>query len=187
MQTIIEDKIETLIIKKSKFITYLKKCVTLDDAKSFLSKIKEEYSDATHVCYAYIIDNNKKYSDDNEPSNTAGKPMFEILEKNNLNYILAIVVRYFGGIKLGSNGLIRAYRESVSLTLQNNLKKLEYGYQIVIDEEYEKSELINYLLKDAIIIQKKYTDRIHIEAIIKKEILENLSNINFQIIKEILL
>lgn len=186
MKTLINNLEKTFIIKKSKFITYTKKVMNENEAMLFLNEIKEKYKDATHICYAYIIDNHKKYSDDKEPSNTAGKPMFDILEKNNLNYIISIVIRYFGGIKLGSNGLIRAYSSCVKETINNNMKDIEYGYKIIINEDYSKEKLINYLLKDSKIIKKDYTNQIYLEVIIKKEILDALSNITFQIIDEVI-
>lgn len=187
MKTLINNQEKTFIIKKSKFITYTKKVMTEIDAISFLNDIKDEYKDATHVCYAYIIDNHQKYSDDGEPSSTAGKPMFDILEKNNLNYVISIVIRYFGGIKLGSNGLIRAYSSCVKETINNNIKELEYGYKIIIEEDYSKEKLISYLLKNNTIIKKDYTSKIYLEAIIKKELLIELNNINYKIIDEVIL
>ena len=77
-----------------------------------MKSIKNKYKDATLHCYAYIIDNIKRFSDDNEPGGTAGMPILNVLENNDLNHILCIVVRYFGGIKLGANGLVRAYSGS---------------------------------------------------------------------------
>ena len=92
-----------IIINKSKFITNLFFVNNLDEVDYYLTSIKSKYSDATHHCYAYIINNSKRFSDDNEPSGTAGKPILDCLEKNNLNYVLCIVTRYFGGIKLGAS------------------------------------------------------------------------------------
>lgn len=186
MKTLINNQEKTLTIKKSKFITYTKKITKEDEAHNLLKEIRTKYKDATHICYAYIIDNYKKYSDDGEPSNTAGKPMLDILEKNNLNYIISIVIRYFGGIKLGSNGLIRAYSSCVKETINENIKEIEYGYKIIIKEDYSKEKMINYLLKDSIIIKKDYTNQIYLEVIIKKETLETISNISYEIIDEII-
>ena len=187
MKTIINNIKTTTIIKKSKFITYTYKVLNIEEALDILNKIKQEYKDSTHICYAYIIDQNIKYTDDNEPSNTAGKPMYDILYKNNLNYVLSIVIRYFGGIKLGSNGLIRAYSSCVKETLTNNIKDIEIGYKIIIDEDYQNEKTINYLLKDSIILKKDYTTKVYIEAIIKKDKLESLSNINYRIIEELVI
>lgn len=186
MKTLINYQEKIFVIKKSKFITFTKKVMTEEEAITFLNEIQKKYKDATHVCYAYIIDNKRRYSDDGEPSSTAGKPMFEILEKNQLNYVISIVVRYFGGIKLGSNGLIRAYSSCVKETINNNIKELEYGYKIIINEDYSKEKIINYLLKDSEVIKKEYNENIFIEAIIKKETLDTLSNISYKIIDEVI-
>lgn len=120
----IKDIVEnTIIIDKSKFITTLFPVQTVEEINQILASTKKKYYDATHNCYAYIIDDGKvqKCSDDGEPSKTAGFPMLDVLKKNNLTNILAITTRYFGGIKLGAGGLIRAYSSSVSEALKNIL------------------------------------------------------------------
>ena len=101
-------------IKKSRFITYL---YELDDESKVLDiikSIKEDHKKARHVVYVYKINNTGKINDDGEPKGTAGMPIFNVLEKNNLNNVLIVVVRYFGGIKLGAGGLFRAYSNSAS-------------------------------------------------------------------------
>ena len=99
----------TLEIKKSKFIAYYYQIDTIEEVKELLENLKKEHKKARHIPYAYKIDNNIKKSDDKEPSGTSGMPILNIIEKNNLNHTLIAIVRYFGGIKLGSGGLIRAY------------------------------------------------------------------------------
>ena len=99
----------TLEIKKSKFIAYYYQIDTIEEVKEILENLKKEHKKARHIPYAYKIDNNIKKSDDKEPSGTSGMPILNIIEKNNLNHTLIAIVRYFGGIKLGSGGLIRAY------------------------------------------------------------------------------
>lgn len=99
----------TYEIKKSKFISYYYEVNSTLEVKSILEALKKEHKKARHIPYAYKIDTISKKSDDKEPSNTAGTPIYNILEKNNLNHILIVVVRYFGGIKLGAGGLLRAY------------------------------------------------------------------------------
>ena len=184
MKIIINELEKTNIINKSRFIGIVKKIMTKEEAESILKETKEKYSDATHICYAYILPNTQKYSDDNEPSGTAGLPILEILKKNDVNYILAIVVRYFGGIKLGSNGLIRAYGNSISELINNNLKDIEIGYLISITSDYNNNDLIDYLLKEDTILEKEYQDKITTLAIVKKETLEKLSNVPYQILEE---
>ena len=184
MKILKENKEKLTIINKSKFIGIVQKFYTKIEINEFLIKIKDKYKDATHICYAYILDNEKKYSDDKEPTGTAGKPILDVLEKNNLNYILAVVIRYFGGVKLGSNGLIRAYSTSIKQVIKNNIKDIEYGYLIEINEDYNKINDLDYLLKDSVILKRTFIDKLMIEAIVKKDTLAKLSNINYQIIKE---
>lgn len=156
MNTIKNNMQSIKIIKKSKFITKIFFVQNVDEALKFINDTKTEYSDATHVCYGYICDNNIKFSDDNEPSNTAGMPIYNVLKNNNLNHVLAIVVRYFGGIKLGAGGLVRAYSNCVSEIIQNNLTKIIKGYLIEIAFDYNNIKEIEYILKDYEIIYKNY-------------------------------
>ncbi len=99
----------TLEIKKSKFIALLYKIDSVDEVKTILESLKKEHKKAKHFPYAYKIDLNIKKSDDKEPSGTAGLPILNVIEKNSLNNTLIVVIRYFGGIKLGAGGLLRAY------------------------------------------------------------------------------
>ena len=99
----------TLEIKKSKFIVYYYQIDTKEEATTIIDTLKKEHKKARHIPYAYKIDNVVKKSDDKEPSNTAGTPIYLLIEKENLNQVLIAVVRYFGGIKLGTGGLTRAY------------------------------------------------------------------------------
>ena len=156
MNTIKNNMQSIKIIKKSKFITKIFFVQNVDEALKFINDTKTEYSDATHVCYGYICDNNIKFSDDNEPSNTAGMPIYNVLKNNNLNHVLAIVIRYFGGIKLGAGGLVRAYSNCVSEIIQNNLTKIIKGYLIEIAFDYNNIKEIEYILKDYEIIYKNY-------------------------------
>lgn len=159
MKTIKNDVETVLEIEKSKFITILKYINNIADVKKEIKMAMSKYPKATHYCYAYIINSDKKCSDDNEPSGTAGLPILNVLDNNNLNHVIAIVVRYFGGIKLGAGGLVRAYTKSVTTALdKNNFCNLLPGYIIEIDYEYNNSKIIDYLLKDYKIIDKKFTD-----------------------------
>ena len=119
---LIKDTVEnTIVIQKSEFITRLFRVNNIDEVNEILQKIKKMHYDAKHNCYAYILGDNseiQKASDDGEPQKTAGFPMLDVLKKNNLTNILAITTRYFGGILLGSGGLIRAYSSSVSEALK---------------------------------------------------------------------
>ena len=114
MQTIQKDCRTEIVIEKSRFICTLKKVSSEAEAQEFIKSTKKEFWDATHNCSAYIInDMQQRSSDDGEPSGTAGVPMLEVLRKKNLTGVAAVVTRYFGGIKLGAGGLVRAYTNSV--------------------------------------------------------------------------
>ncbi|MCH4188398.1 MAG: YigZ family protein [Megasphaera sp.] len=108
------------IIKKSRFIASLKEVRREDEAQSFIEETRKHYWDASHNCYAYQLGSNtltQKSNDDGEPSGTAGRPMLEVLKKSGITNTVVVVTRYFGGIKLGASGLIRAYSHAVSLGL----------------------------------------------------------------------
>ena len=115
MFTIVKDFRQEIVIEKSRFICTLKKVQSETEAQEFIKAIKKEFWDATHNCSAYIVDDMaQRSSDDGEPSGTAGLPMLEVLRKNKLTNTAAVVTRYFGGIKLGAGGLVRAYTNSVA-------------------------------------------------------------------------
>lgn len=99
----------TLEIKKSKFIAYYYEIDNKEEATTILENLKKEHKKARHIPYAYKIDTIVRKSDDKEPANTAGTPIYHLIEQNNLNHAFIAVVRYFGGIKLGAGGLTRAY------------------------------------------------------------------------------
>ena len=112
---IIDKNIENeIIIKKSKFITKLYYIDDENEVKDIINSLKKEYKKSTHICYAYIVNRKEKAVDDGEPSHTAGKPILNVLQKKNVTNILCVVIRYFGGIKLGAGGLVRAYTKSAS-------------------------------------------------------------------------
>lgn len=173
-------------INKSKFITYLIKIDDIKDIDKYLNKFKNEYKDATHVCYAYIIDGKEKAFDDGEPSGTAGLPILNILKKHSLDHILAVVVRYFGGIKLGAGGLLRAYSNSVNdLVKSIELKELIDAYHVRFEIPYDKLSIIDNM--NIITKYKEFDINIIYEAIVKEEDIENIKNIssNFEVLSKI--
>lgn len=112
---IINKNIENeIIIKKSKFITKLYYIDDISKVNDIILNLKKEYKKCTHIVYSYIIGTNVKAIDDGEPSGTAGKPILNVLQKKNVTNILCVVIRYFGGVKLGAGGLVRAYTNSAS-------------------------------------------------------------------------
>lgn len=149
----IKDKIvNEIIIKKSRFITYLFRVNTTSDVDNHLSNLNSKYSDATHICYAYIIDSVKRFSDNGEPGGTAGMPILTVLENKNLDHILCCVVRYFGGTKLGVNGLIRAYSSSCNEAINcSSIVKLIPGKLCSISFKYDDTKAIDNILKNSII------------------------------------
>ena len=173
------------IIKNSRFITRLVKITKKDEVEDILNNVKKEYPKATHYCYAYIVNDYKKTSDDGEPGGTAGMPILNVLEKEDMTSVIAIVVRYFGGIKLGAGGLVRAYSSSVRDTLKKADKILLIeGVQIKITIPYDRQNELNYILKDSEIVDKTFTDKVTYIINCSKEMSEKLHQYNPTIIKE---
>ena len=188
MYTIKENSKYELIVKNSRFITLLYKVSSWGDALDILDKVREEYPDATHYCYGFIADEVERCSDDGEPSGTAGMPILKVLKANNLNYILGIVIRYFGGIKLGAAGLIRAYSKGIANAIkENQLKELVKGINLDITFNWESLKQIDYLLKDVKINEKTFLDSIKYNIDIPDDLLEVIiSKVNsYEIIKDI--
>ena len=140
-----------ILIDKSRFITNLIPVSSLDEANEALSQIRKTHYNATHNCFAYILDKQmtQKMSDDGEPSRTAGMPILEALKAYELDNVLCVVTRYFGGIKLGKGGLIRAYKNSTIEAIKKAsvyTKALKVIYLIQVD--YSLYESLQYFLKD---------------------------------------
>ena len=161
MNTIEQPIIEEYTIQKSKFICLLFPILSIEEITNIQKQTKKQYPNATHYCYAYIINSTKKCSDDGEPTGTAGFPILNILEKKQLDFILCIIVRYFGGIKLGTGGLTRAYSTVTKLTIEKtNLIEYEKGKEYKIIFSYTHQSKIDYLLKNSDIITKEYQENI---------------------------
>lgn len=109
-----------LEIKKSKFIGYCYQVESIEEIETILENLKKEHKKAKHFPYAYKINGQIKKSDDKEPSGTAGMPILNIIDRNDLNYALIVIVRYFGGIKLGAGGLLRAYSNTAKECIKIN-------------------------------------------------------------------
>ena len=153
MKTVI-DNINEIIINKSRFICLTCNIADVNEVNKKLEEIKNKYKDATHYCYAYIIGGMEKANDDGEPSGTAGVPILNVLQKEGLKNVLCVVVRYFGGIKLGAGGLVRAYSKACKEGLITT--NLEKGYLLEIGFEYNKIKDIEYLLGDSVIVNKNF-------------------------------
>lgn len=193
MLTIKNNVQNEIVINKSRFIGYLIKVNDKESIENELNHIKEKYKDATHVCYAYVLDNVKRFSDDNEPSGTAGMPILNVLESNNLNHVLGVVVRYFGGIKLGAGGLVRAYSNCCSMCVnESEIVELVEGMLVSVTFAYNQINLIENLFKSAVIINKKFDKNISFTLKMTKELFDStterldLLNIDYEIIKTLL-
>lgn len=151
MKTISNYVTTELKIKNSRFIAVLSPLNNNDELDIILDKIQKEYKKADHYCYAYIINDIKRSNDDREPTGTAGVPILNVLEKNELTNIICIVIRYFGGIKLGAGGLIRAYGK-------------------VTKEAVDKANIISFTKKQTLTIQFKYDDLKKVDSIINQDL-----------------
>lgn len=173
-------------VKKSKFISFLYFVKSIDEVNNYLNELKAKYKDASHICYAYIVDNNVKYNDDKEPSKTAGFPILNVLKNNDLNYVLAVVVRYFGGIKLGSGNLLRTYLNVTNENLKKaGIKEYKLKKEYIITCNYDNVNYVNNVLKDEDIINKTFDNFITYEVLIDNEniikIKDLLNNKNIEI------
>ncbi len=158
------------VIKKSTFIAHSKPVETEEEAQEFIDRINSEYKDATHNCWAYIIGEDflkQRYSDDGEPSGTAGVPMLEVLKKNEVTNVVVVVTRYFGGILLGGGGLLRAYTQGAILGLEEGkiVSMMPY-YRLRITYDYTyHGTIMNYLQNEGYkILLEDYTDRVALEV-----------------------
>ena len=177
MKSILKKEVYEVTIKHSKFIGVIIPIESLDDIKDNLNKLKEEYKNATHYCYAFKLINDKGCSDDGEPNKTAGIPILNVLEGENLINVLVVVIRYFGGIKLGPGGLIRAYSSTCKEVINKALKiDLINGYEVSITFPYSNEKEINYLLKNSIIKNKEYKESCTYTIEVTKEVLDSISN-----------
>ena len=173
-----------IIIEKSRFITYLNRAECEEDAKNYIQMIKKMHPDATHHCSAFIYGTNSEYqrsSDDGEPSGTAGVPMLEVLRKNDMQDIVAVVVRYFGGIKLGAGGLIRAYSKSVSNTLNEaTLVEVKTMKQYMCEFNYDLIGSLDYYFSknNLVVLDKNYDVKVTYTYICENDITKDLMEIS---------
>ncbi len=191
MQSINEMVTDEYSIEKSKFITKVYPLQSLEEINSILEELKKEYKDATHHCYAYIYEERKHFSDDGEPGGTAGMPILNVLDSQSLDHILCVVVRYFGGIKLGAGGLVRAYTKGVVNALsKSTIVSLIEGYHVVIEFDYSNTKDIHYILKNLPIQKEQFQETVSYEFLVEQKKWEKLEKrlkpliVNYQIIKK---
>ena len=164
-----QETVNTIVIEKSRFITYLKPVKDEQDYKDYLKEIKKKHYDATHVCSALVIGDIKRSSDDGEPSGTAGKPMLDVLLGEELYNTAVVVTRYFGGTLLGTGGLVRAYSKAVQEGLaQSDLIEKQYGNILEIGTDYNGVGKIQYLIGENKIpvLESEYTDKVRFQVLL---------------------
>lgn len=194
------DNCEEIIEKKSRFIANLIYINSEEEAINKIKEIKKKHHDARHNCFAYRVLSEgsiiQRSSDDGEPSGTAGAPMLNILEKNNIVNALLVVTRYFGGILLGTGGLVKAYSEASLKALETNeLEEKEMGYEVLFNVSYSEAKRVEYFIKNnnILVTRKDYVEKVMIVTevsqekyeYIEKEFPKNVSeNIKYEILQE---
>lgn len=184
--TIEEEKLEEEIVeKKSKFIATLFYVTSEEQAQEIIKRIKKQYYDARHNCFAYRVMTEggvvERFSDDGEPSGTAGGPMLNILAKNNLCNVLVVVTRYFGGILLGTGGLVRAYSDATVKVIDTaTLANETFGLEVEVTIDYNGLELLKYYCKNnnINIVDTVYEDSIKCYLELTNEELNDLLDSN---------
>lgn len=191
--TIYDKELESEIIeKKSKFIANVYYVESIEEAEKKINYIKKKYFDARHNCYAYSIFDNEniinKFSDDGEPSGTAGAPMLNILNARKITNCVVVVTRYFGGILLGTGGLVRAYTSAMQEALdKTKIIEKNVGVEVKMTLSYSDLEKLKYYLKqnEIGIISFEYTENVSIVIELTKEklnfMLSSRENLNFKI------
>ena len=169
-----------IIEKKSRFIATLRPVQTEAEAIAFIGEMKKKYWDARHNCSAFVIGNNQEISrcsDDGEPSQTAGRPMLDVLLKEEIHNTAVVVTRYFGGVLLGTGGLVRAYQKAVQEGLKNSVVlDIQPGQKLAIHTDYNGLGKIQYILGKAkiTVMEVEYTDQVVVYAMVPLELKEQI-------------
>jgi len=170
-----------IVEKKSRFIATVRKCETEEEAVAFIEEMKKKYWDARHNCSAFVIGSRgelTRCSDDGEPSGTAGRPILEVLLGEGVRNIAVVVTRYFGGVLLGTGGLVRAYTQAVKAGLENSvIGSMCYGCELEVVTDYNGIGKIQYLLGQRGITptDSSYTDVVTLRLVIPMQMEEELS------------
>lgn len=171
-RTIKEDNQHEVEIKKSRFICFLKRIETEEEAKAFIQQIKKEHWKANHNCSAFVLGDHHEFqrsSDDGEPSGTAGVPMLEVLKKNDLINVCAVVTRYFGGTKLGAGGLIRAYSGSVAQAIvHTGIVEGRLQQEVFVQLDYSNwGKMENFIASENLAVKDtQFTDRVVVTCMV---------------------
>ena len=178
-RTIKEFNSDEYVVKRSRFIGYAKPVTTVSEANDFIAEIKSKHWDATHNVYAYILREGgvKRYSDDGEPQGTAGVPVLDVLEKENLVDVCVVVTRYFGGILLGGGGLVRAYSHSAKIGVDSaKIITMAHCLDIEVECDYTFYGKLNdfFSCEDTVILDTQFTDNVKVIFRIKGENFDNI-------------
>ncbi len=164
-----------IVEKKSRFIATVRKVETEEEAISFIEEMKKKYWDARHNCHAFVVGENggiQRYSDDGEPGGTAGRPMLDVLLGEGIRNIAVVVTRYFGGVLLGTGGLVRAYTQATKAGIENSaVAWMRYGKVLGIETDYNGIGKILYLLGQSKIEPQsaEYTDVVRLQVTLPYE------------------
>ena len=164
-------------IKKSKFLCFSFAVQSKQQVEEIIAKLKTQQKDATHVCYGYVLNGQEKAFDDGEPQGTAGKPILDCIKRKKLNNTLVVIVRYFGGIKLGAGGLIRAYSNGAKTVLDNSgTKEKTICNKISFKVQLNEQKQLQNLLKNNLILKNEieYQQDINVNIYFLPENLNNL-------------
>ncbi len=174
-KTVYEGGSGEYIEKKSRFIGEIFSVESEEEALEIIEKVKKQYWDARHHCFAYVLNGNQiveRFSDDGEPGGTAGKPILDVIKGAELKNVLIVVTRYFGGTLLGTGGLVRAYTSASREGLANSLiiTKIS-GFKLRINTDYTELGKIQYILgqRNIPILETEYTDVVSITIVVSKE------------------
>lgn len=180
-KTVEKEASDFFIEKKSKFIGYAKPVKTQEDALEFISKIKLKHWDATHNVYAYVLRENniQRYSDDGEPSGTAGVPVLDVMLKESLVDVCVVATRYFGGTLLGAGGLVRAYSHTSKIALEAaEIITMAQCSVMSAEVDYSFYDRLNILLSDfsAVILNTSFSDKVCVEFSVKENTVDSLNS-----------
>lgn len=180
MDTVLERNEITLVRDRSSFIGVIIHATSVESIKQYLVDIRKQYPKAKHYCYAYIVGEQKKCSDDGEPAKTAGRPLLELLERREMDEVLLIVVRYFGGVLLGASRLMSTYLETGVNTLNSaDLVAIEYKYVYRMNLSYKDFDELKRLSKKLQFSFENvtYNDRINVDVLADENSGEQLANL----------
>lgn len=175
---VIEGGSGEIVEKKSRFIANVKGVESEEEAALFIAEMKRRYWDARHNCMAYVIGDKKRFSDDGEPSGTAGKPILDVIEGNDIKNAVIVVTRYFGGVLLGTGGLVRAYKNAASEGIKNSVVAQKMtGICKEVKAEYNDFGKIQHMMeqKNIVITEIKYEEKVIFKYICGNESIEEIS------------